>query len=152
MLEHDKMKSLKELTFETNGTQTLNSDLKDYLNSWVKDRDYHSLTFSVSPKLSVSGEDIDASIKPDVIFEYEDIGHTYLKFVIATEQDADEAMMCIDKYRDHGFTGDVYFMPVGGIPDIYMLNNRKVAELAMSRGLRYSDRLQVPLFKNAWGT
>jgi hypothetical protein len=24
--------------------------------------------------------------------------------------------------------------------------------LAMKNGLRYSDRLQVPLFKNEWGT
>jgi hypothetical protein len=32
------------------------------------------------------------------------------------------------------------------------LNNRRVAELAMKHGLRYSDRLQVPLFKNEWGT
>ena len=152
LLEHDKMKTLKELTFETNGTQKLNNDLKDYLTKWVKDRDYNSLTFSVSPKLSVSGENLDESIKPEIIAEYEDIGHTYLKFVIATERDADEAMMCIDQYRDYGFTGDVYLMPVGGIPDIYSLNNRTVAELAMHRGLRYSDRLQVPLFKNAWGT
>jgi organic radical activating enzyme len=152
LLEHDKMKALKELTFETNGTQTLNSDFKEYLKKWTKNKGYNKLTFSVSPKLSVSGENIDESIKPEVIFEYEDIGHTYLKFVIATEQDADEAMMCIDRYRDHGFTGDVYLMPVGGIPDIYALNNRNVAELAMNRGLRYSDRLQVPLFKNAWGT
>ena len=152
LLEHEKMKTLKEITFETNGTQKLNPDFKEYLKRWTRDKGYHKLTFSVSPKLSVSGENLDESIKPEIIDEYEDIGHTYLKFVIATEQDADEAMMCIDRYRDYGFTGDVYLMPVGGIPDIYVLNNRNVAELAMNRGLRYSDRLQVPLFKNAWGT
>jgi len=27
-----------------------------------------------------------------------------------------------------------------------------VAVAAMKRGWRYSDRLQVPLFKNEWGT
>jgi organic radical activating enzyme len=152
LLENVKMKALKELTFETNGTQKLNPEFKEYLKKWTRDKGYHRLTFSVSPKLSVSGENLDESIKPEIIDEYEDIGHTYLKFVIATEQDADEAMMCIDMYRDYGFTGHVYLMPVGGIPDIYVLNNRNVAELAMNRGLRYSDRLQVPLFKNAWGT
>jgi len=46
----------------------------------------------------------------------------------------------------------VYLMPVGGTDDVYELNNRRVAELAMANGLRYSDRLQVPLFKNEWGT
>jgi hypothetical protein len=43
-------------------------------------------------------------------------------------------------------------MPVGGVEKVYSLNNRRVAELAMKHGLRYSDRLQVPLFKNEWGT
>jgi len=41
---------------------------------------------------------------------------------------------------------------VGGVESVYNLNNRRVAELAMKHGLRYSDRLQVPLFKNEWGT
>jgi len=43
-------------------------------------------------------------------------------------------------------------MPVGGVESVYSLNNRRVADLAMQHGLRYSDRLQVPLFKNEWGT
>jgi hypothetical protein len=43
-------------------------------------------------------------------------------------------------------------MPVGGVESVYALNNRRVAEFAMNNGLRYSDRLQVPLFKNEWGT
>jgi hypothetical protein len=43
-------------------------------------------------------------------------------------------------------------MPVGGVESVYALNNKNVALLAMKYGLRYSDRLQVPLFKNEWGT
>jgi hypothetical protein len=43
-------------------------------------------------------------------------------------------------------------MPCGGTDQLYYLNNRQVAELAMKKGWRYSDRLQIPLFKNAWGT
>ena len=43
-------------------------------------------------------------------------------------------------------------MPVGGVESVYSLNNRRVAELAMRMGVRYSDRLQVVLWKNAWGT
>ena len=80
------------------------------------------------------------------------MGYTYLKFVVATEQDADEALEVTDIYRRAGFTGPVYLMPVGGVESVYSFNNRRVAELAMKNGLRYSDRLQVPLFKNQWGT
>jgi hypothetical protein len=43
-------------------------------------------------------------------------------------------------------------MPVGGVESVYQMNNRRVAELAMKNGLRYSDRLQVNLWKNDWGT
>jgi hypothetical protein len=75
-----------------------------------------------------------------------------LKFVIATEQDFDDARRAVNQYRAAGFQGPVYLMPVGGVESVYALNNRRVAELAMNSGLRYSDRLQVPLFKNEWGT
>ena len=66
--------------------------------------------------------------------------------------DAEEAIETADIYRENGFTGPIYLMPVGGVESVYTLNNRRVAELAMKNGLRYSDRLQVPLFKNEWGT
>ena len=110
------------------------------------------LTFSVSAKLSCSGESRLDAIKPEVVCQYEDFGYTYLKLVVATEEDAEEALETVDVYRAAGFTGPVYLMPIGGVEGVYSLNNRRVAELAMKYGLRYSDRLQVPLFKNAWGT
>jgi hypothetical protein len=75
-----------------------------------------------------------------------------LKFVVSTQKDVDEALRYTDVYRKHGFKGDVYLMPVGGVESVYSLNNRNVAELALKYGLRYSDRLQVPIWKNAWGT
>jgi organic radical activating enzyme len=80
------------------------------------------------------------------------MGYTYLKFVVATEQDVEEANEAVYEYRHAGFGGPVYLMPVGGVESVYHLNNRKVAEMAMAKGWRYSDRLQVPLFKNEWGT
>jgi organic radical activating enzyme len=153
LLDHPKMQGLKEITFETNGTQKLTPEFKEYLRHWgMKERGYHKLTFSVSAKLSCSGEERHEAIRPDVVCDYEDVGYTYLKFVVATEEDAEEALEAVDIYRAEGFTGPVYLMPVGGVESVYTLNNRRVAELAMKNGLRYSDRLQVPLFKNEWGT
>jgi len=153
LLDHPKMKSLKELTFETNGTQKLSTDFRKYLEHWgIESRGYQSITFSVSAKLSGSGEKREEAIIPEIVCDYERIGYTYLKFVIATEEDAVEALEVTKLYRDAGFKGPVYLMPVGGVEKVYSMNNRNVAELAMKHGLRYSDRLQVPLFKNAWGT
>jgi len=152
LLDNPRMKKCKDITFETNGTQKLHPDFKLFLYKWTHKKGYHNLTFSVSPKLSVSGELREEAIRPDIVREYEDLGHTYLKFVVATKDDVDEALEVIDLYKKEGFSGHVYLMPVGGVESVYTLNNRTVAELAMKHGLRYSDRLQVPLFKNEWGT
>jgi len=153
LLNHPSMKDLKEITFETNGTQKLTQEFKEYLQSWQNAYGIsREVTFSVSAKLSCSGEHPDEAIRPEVVCEYEEAGYTYLKFVVATEDDAEEALEAVDIYRAAGFTGPVYLMPVGGVESVYAMNNRRVADFAMKNGLRYSDRLQVPLFKNEWGT
>jgi 7-carboxy-7-deazaguanine synthase len=151
LLNNSKMKALKEITFETNGTQKLTPEFKEYLRKWNSEVG-KELTFSVSAKLPCSGEKWEEAILPEVVCEYEEVGTAYLKFVIATEQDFKDAECAIAAYRKAGFKGHVYLMPVGGVESVYALNNRTVADLAMKNGLRYSDRLQVPLFKNEWGT
>ena len=152
LLNHSKMQNLKEITFETNGTQKLTPEFKHYLGEWTAEHWDREVTFSVSAKLSCSGETREEAILPEVVCEYEKRGTAYLKFVVATEADVEEALWTIQVYRQAGFTGHVYLMPVGGVESVYTVNNRRVAELAMKHGLRYSDRLQVPLFKNEWGT
>ena len=157
LLDHPKMAGLTEITFETNGTQQLSPEFKEYLKKWQM-RNWHNggpvkeITFSVSAKLPCSGEKWEDAICPEVVCEYEQVGTAYLKFVIATEDDFDDAVTATLEFRKAGFRGHVYLMPVGGVESVYALNNRTVADLAMKHGLRYSDRLQVPLFKNEWGT
>lgn len=154
LLSHPKMQGLKEITFETNGTQQLTDDFKEYLMRWSMPHYGYTkeITFSVSAKLPCSGESWEEAIKPEIVCDYENYGHVYLKFVISTEEDFEDVKRAVAEYRNHGFKGNVYLMPVGGVESVYALNNRTVAELAMKHGLRYSDRLQVPLFKNEWGT
>ena len=153
LLEHPLMQTLKELTFETNGTQPLDPKFTEYLEQWgIEQRGYNALTFSVSPKLSCSGESRLDAIKPAIVCDYQRLGYTYLKFVVATESDVDEALETISVYRHHGFKGVVYLMPEGGVEETHSLNRRRVADLALANGLRYSARLQVDIYKNAWGT
>ena len=151
LLNNSKMKNLKEITFETNGTQKLTADFKSWLSKWNSTVG-NELTFSVSAKLPCSGEKWEDAICPEIVSEYEEVGTVYLKFVVATQQDFEDAQQATNEFRAAGFTGYVYLMPVGGVESVYALNNRTVADLAMQHGLRYSDRLQVPLFKNAWST
>ena len=151
LLNNTKMRDLKEITFETNGTQKLTPEFKAYLAKWnsVVGRE---VTFSVSAKLPASGEKWEEAILPEVVCEYEQVGTAYLKFVVATEADIKDAERAVGQFRHAGFDGHVYLMPVGGVESVYTLNAKNVALAAMKRGWRYSDRLQVPLFKNEWGT
>lgn len=151
LLSHPDMVNLQELTFETNGTQKITNEFSSYLYTRFR-KGWDKLTFSVSPKLSVSGEKWEEAIQPEVIAQYQEHGYVYLKFVVADEKDVAEAAMAVECYRDNGFTGPVYLMPVGGVESVYAMNNKNVALMAMKKGWRYSDRLQVPLFKNEWGT
>ena len=151
LINNTKMRGLKEITFETNGTQKLTPEFKEYLRKWnsVVGRE---LTFSVSAKLPASGEKWEEAICPEVVCEYEQVGTAYLKFVVATEEDIADAERAVEEFRTAGFKGHIYLMPVGGVESVYNLNAKNVALAAMKRGWRYSDRLQVPLFKNEWGT
>lgn len=141
---------LTNITFETNGTQ----DLSDEFGCWINDTlsQYAMVTFSVSPKLTCSGESWAEAIKPDTVTGYESVGNAYLKFVVATMEDVAEVDKAVSEYRLAGFTGPAYLMPAGGVEDIYNLNTKQVAQLAMDKGYRYSPRLQVDIWRNAWGT
>ena len=154
LIDQCRERGLRDITFETNGSQWLYPEVKDYLfEEFTRNgRDYDRLTFSVSPKLPCSGERWEDAINPTIVKSYEMVGMTYLKFVVATQEDVAHAQRAVDEFRHAGFGGPVYLMPVGGVPQVYNLNTQEVAGLAMRHGWRYSPRLQVDIWRNAWGT
>ena len=139
-------RGLRHITFETNGTQELQPEFAKYLNDW-----FGEITFSVSPKLSVSGEKWEDAIRPDIVWNYETHGVTYLKFVVERVTDFDELDRAVDEYRSRGFAGPVFVMPVGGVVRVYDDNRLNVADEALRRGYWYSPRLHVDLWGNGWG-
>jgi organic radical activating enzyme len=144
------MQDLKNVTFETNTTQSLHDDFFNYLT----DQDRFEVTWSCSPKLSVSGEPWDTAIKPSVAREYAGVDGSslYFKFVVADRTDIDEAGRAVDEYRAAGIEAPVYLMPLGGRSEEYNLNVQEVADICMERGWRFTPRLHISLFGNAWGT
>ena len=150
LFEHPRMQDLKNVTFETNTTQHLKDDFYNYLS----DQDRFEVTWSCSPKLSVSGEPWDTAIKPDVASKYSNVdgSNIYLKFVVATQDDFDEGTRAVQEYRSAGIDCPVYLMPLGGRSEEYNLNVQEVAEACMERGWRFTPRLHISLFGNAWGT
>jgi organic radical activating enzyme len=154
LLSHPGMADLKNITFETNGTQKLHDDFKLFLQRWKFSSRHgtgREVTFSVSAKLSASGEKWEDAICPDVVNEYQSYGHTYLKFVVETEEHVNEAVRAVDAFRAGGFTGTVFLMPQGGIVSPYEANKVNIANICCERGFNYSPRLHVDLWGNGWG-
>ena len=150
LFEHPRMADLKNVTFETNTTQSLHEDFYNYLNNQSR----FKVTWSCSPKLSVSGEPWETAIKPEVAREYSlvDGSDMYFKFVVADGDDIEEAGRAVEAYREAGVECPVYLMPMGGRSEEYNLNVQEVANICLARGWRFSPRLHISLFGNAWGT
>ena len=108
LFEHPKMKDLKNVTFETNTTQMLHTNFKDYLAH----QNRFEVTWSCSPKLSVSGEPWHTAIKPQVAVDYASVDGSdmYLKFVVADRTDIDEAGRAVAEYRKAGIECPVYLL------------------------------------------
>ncbi len=149
--------NLTHITFETNGTQMLKPELKD----WFLTNDIYpmlNITYSVSSKLPSSGEAWEDAIKPEVIREYFQLSSSlYFKWVVSNEEDYQDVQNAIKAYAEvlgpFAMTDiPIYLMPAGGTTKHYNDNEKWVAELCMKHGWRYTPRLQVQLWKNAWGT
>ena len=75
-------------------------------------------------------------------------------FVSFVSEAADiyDAVEAVIEYKAAGIDIPVYLMPVGGVNSVYEMNERNVADFCRDSGFRFSPRIQVPLYKNAWNT
>ena len=138
------------MTFETNGTQKLKDEFKD----WVKRID-EEVFFSCSPKLfTVSGEQTKKAIIPEVVAEYRELSKAgQLKFVVGSEQRQwDEMEGAIEKYKALGVDWPIWVMPVGAREEEQTATAGDVAKMAFQRGYNVAARVHVYLFGNAIGT
>ena len=96
LLKQPQFNDLQNLTVETNCTQFFKADFYRFLQGLVAG-DYTKnpvhVTWSTSPKLSISGEKWEKAIKPDVAYQYSQIpnSHLYFKFVICLLYTSDAA-------------------------------------------------------------
>jgi organic radical activating enzyme len=155
LISDPRMRDLRNITFETNGTQKLQPRFRDFLQAWQQPAlgasQSQFVTFSVSAKLSASGEKWEEAIRPEIVASYQELGFTYLKFVVETDEHFSEVDRAVKEFRDGGFRGVVYVMPQGGVVMPYEKNRVRVADWACSQGYYYSPRLHVDLWGNGWG-
>jgi len=148
LFEHPLLNELRHITFETNGTMPLTDDFRRYLHC----ENMSNVTFSVSAKLSASGEQLSKTVNPGIVTEYASFGDVYLKFVADDLDQFDEIDEVVQMYRDAGVMGPVYIMPTGGMQEMYQRNAPRIAQMCLERGYWYSPRLHVDLFGNSWAT
>tara|TARA_B100001939_G_scaffold39695_1_gene30925 strand:+ start:2150 stop:3031 length:882 start_codon:yes stop_codon:yes gene_type:complete len=152
LLEMCKEVGLKNVTYETNGTQNLQQQFIDYLNGDGKDL---HITWSTSPKLSISGEEQFDALIPEALLDMNKVNNSYLynKFVVRDIEDFEEVDLFVDEYKSAGVVLDsVYCMPEGATLEQQSLTEKDVAEACMKTGYKFSPRLHITLFGNAWGT
>lgn len=142
------MEGFRNFTFETNATQPLSTEFFDFiygLTYWA----YQNIevVFSMSPKLSCSGEPAEEAIKIQVIEQYRKLApNSYLKFVVGDADDVKEVLAIRDRLIN---PIPIYLMPIGGAS--VELTEKDVYHLARKNGMRFSPRLQVSLAGNGAG-
>jgi len=131
------------ITFETNGTMVI--DFEAYPA-------YRSCIFSLSLKLSNSGEPLGRRIIPQALEQIGDYAkEAFFKFTIdapLVAGSAQEEIAEICKIVPHL---EVFCMPVGESRDTIWHNDQAVFEFCMKHNFRYSDRLHIRVFDTTQG-
>lgn len=130
-----------KITIETNAS--INIDL---FESW-----HEKLVFSMSVKLSNSGENISKRINVNTLNKIiQTSTDSYLKFVVDKEF-IPRAKEEIDQIIQQIPLCEVYLMPLGDTSEIIDKNSLSVIELALEKGYKYSDRLHIRVWNNKRG-
>lgn len=151
VLTSPRLAQFISVTFETNGTQLLTPEFVQMLEDTSVNRKY---TFSISAKLSNSGETRARAIKPAVVKQYQEVGNlAYLKFVVQAAEDVTEICSVLLEYYANGVRPiDVYLMPCGGTVEQYKKYKDLVKHLAETNDFIFSQRLHLDLYGNSWST
>jgi organic radical activating enzyme len=124
---------------ETNGTRVPLPALLERVNQW-----------NVSPKLTSAGDSEALRIRPEALLALRDSGRAYLKLVVESERDRDEAEALRERF---GFErARTMLMPQAVTPSELELRSPQVAAWSQQLSVRFSSRLHVALWGGRRGT
>jgi 7-carboxy-7-deazaguanine synthase len=124
---------------ETNGTRVPSDALLRRIDQW-----------NVSPKLSSAGDTEALRIRPEALFALRDTGRAYLKLVLKTEQDRDEAEALRERF---GFAKErTIFMPEAATREELEARSADVAGWSQALAVRFGSRLHISLWGGRRGT
>jgi len=122
------------ITIETNGTITPSAEL-------VREVDL----FSISPKLSNSGNPYEKRFNAEAIYRLLDTDKAYFKFVISNPKDIEEVIEMQDKFKIHN--SDIYLMPKAQTRIGLWFKERWLAQECLDKGYNFTTRMHIKL----WG-
>jgi 7-carboxy-7-deazaguanine synthase len=124
---------------ETNGTLLPGEALLGRIDQW-----------NVSPKLTSAGDSEALRIRPDVLLALRDTGRAYLKLVVKTERDRDEAEGLRERF---GFARErTILMPEAATPAELEARSPRVAAWSSTLAVRFGSRLHISLWGGRRGT
>jgi 7-carboxy-7-deazaguanine synthase len=127
------------IEIETNGTRVPLPGLLERVNQW-----------NVSPKLASAGDSEAARIRPEALTALRDTGRAYLKLVVKSETDRDEAEALRERF---GFARErTLLMPEAATREQLEARSAEVAAWSQALSLRFSSRLHVTLWGGRRGT
>lgn len=163
LLESEALQDCKHVLIETNCGVPLQWNFISDLNEWLCGDTNRHITWSNSPKLSVSGEKWEEAIVPKIASMQRMVtgreGHNqvdqYFKFVCGpNEADFDEVAKAMEEYFAVGIprTTEIYIMPTACTEEQQQSVAAKVAGMCIDRGYIYCHRIQNSVFGNGVGT
>ena len=106
--------------------------------------------YNVSPKLAHSGNAADLALVPERLEAWATDPRAWFKFVVATPADLAEIEGLQQRY---GIAADhLFVMPEGTASAVLRERSRWLAEEALERGWRFTDRLHIHLYGDTRGT
>ena len=102
------------------------------------------------PDAPLAGAKIELRIRPDALVALRDTGRAYLKLVVATERDRDEAEAL--RHRFEFARERTLLMPEAASREALEASSLRVATWAQQGGLRFSTRLHLALWGGKRGT
>lgn len=126
------------VTIETNGTIMPNEKLLDLVDH-----------FSCSPKLAISGNDINKRINYNVLEFYNQCYNSIFKFVIANQQDLKEVLFLEEQLKLD--KAKIYLMPEGKTLVEQNLRSKMVIEMCKQYNFNFSPRVHIIVYDNKRG-
>lgn len=127
------------LEVETNGTIAPRAELLARIDQW-----------NVSPKLTHAGDPAPLRLRPSILRRFAGVERAYLKLVIQTPTDSDEASALV---RDLGWHPQrVFFMPQASNREDLRARTPDIARASLALGYRFSSRLHLELWDGRRGT